>query len=225
MEKIIKSIFKTSVISSLVMIVLGLLLVFESDNTIVAMSYIIGGVLAGIGLLAIFRFISNKNQFFAKELDIVYGVIAIVLGLLVIKNPYVLAKAVQYVIGIFILISGATKLQSALELKNEELNVWKGELVIAIISLACGVLIMFNPMESANAMTMIIGVFILVYAVLDLISSYIIRKNLKEVIKNAPSIETVVVDVESKDVDEKPKTKKTTKRNTKNKKNDNEQKD
>ena len=45
MEKIIKSIVKSSIFTSGILILLGLLLFIKSDDTIVAISYLVGGAI------------------------------------------------------------------------------------------------------------------------------------------------------------------------------------
>ena len=48
---------------------------------------------------------------------------------------------------------------------------------MAIICLICGVVILFNPFTSAVVVTRIIGLFMIIYAVLDIINSFILRKS------------------------------------------------
>ena len=48
---------------------------------------------------------------------------------------------------------------------------------MAIICLICGVVILFNPFTSAVVVTGIIGLFMIIYAVLDIINSFILRKS------------------------------------------------
>ena len=64
-------------------------------------------------------------------------------------------------------------------------------MIIAIISAVCGVLLLFNPFKGAVVITQIIGIFILIYAVLDLISTISIRKN---VLKIHTAIEESILD-------------------------------
>ena len=61
MEKLMKKFFRSSLIASLFLIALGLLLIFQSDAVIYSISYIIGGILIAIGVLAIIKFIQNKT--------------------------------------------------------------------------------------------------------------------------------------------------------------------
>ena len=72
MEKLMKKFFRSSIITSIILLTLGLLLIFQSEATIVTISYVIGGVLVALGVLAVIKFIQGTNKEGKSELDIVY---------------------------------------------------------------------------------------------------------------------------------------------------------
>lgn len=193
MEKLMKNFFRSSMVTSLVLIILGILLYFESEATIVTISYIIGGILLALGVMAIVRFIRNTNNVSKNDLDIVYGVVTIILGVLVISNPHAIGSIIPIILGIGIIVSSATKLQYAFELKANQNNLWKTTMVISLISTLCGVVLLFNPFKGAVILTKIIGVFIIIYAILDIISTTTINKN---VITIQQSMDKNIVDAE-----------------------------
>lgn len=211
-----KNIFKSSLLTSLLLLVLGILLVFESELTIKTISYVIGAILVAAGTFALIRYVSNnKKGFETTELDILYGIVTIVLGILVIANPHAIASIIPIVLGIAIIISSAIKIQYAFELKNGENDLWKTTMVIAILGTICGIVLLFNPFEGAVMIMRIVGIFILIYAILDFISTYIIKKNVegfKNIIEKEVSIqEAEVVDSTKEKVTDK-KAKRKTKR-------------
>lgn len=118
MGNFISKIFKSSILGSIGLIVLGMLLVFQSEATIISISYIIGGILVAIGALAILRFIRNSKEKVKRDLDIVYGIVTIILGIIVIRSPHAIASIIPFIIGFIIIINSATKLQYSFELKK-----------------------------------------------------------------------------------------------------------
>ena len=76
-------------------------------------------------------------------------------------------------------------------------------MIISIISTLCGIILLFNPFAGAVILTKIIGGFIIGYAILDIISTYTIKRNVVQV-KNA--LEKDILDAEV--VEEKTKKKK-----------------
>lgn len=178
MDNLFKKFFASSILTSVVLLILGVLLIFQSEITIISISYIIGGVLVALGALGIFKFIQSMNNEDKEELNIVYGVVTIILGVLVISNPQAIASFLPIVIGIGIIINSATKLQYALELKLRKNDLWKSTLIVAIISTIFGLLLLFNPFKGAQFIAKIIGILITIYAALDIVSTLSIKKSI-----------------------------------------------
>ena len=84
MEQIMKRFFRSSIITSLILLLLGILLIFQSETTIMMISYVIGGVLVAIGVLALIRYVNAGDSPAARnELDIVYGIVTAIFGIII----------------------------------------------------------------------------------------------------------------------------------------------
>lgn len=204
----LKKFFRSSILTSAILMVLGVLLIFRSEFTIMTIAYIIGAILISIGALAIVKFVKNIKDSKKNELDVIYGLGTIILGVLVIKNHQTIASIIPFVIGIAIIISSTTKLQYALELKEKNNSQWKITMIMSIISVACGLVLIFNPFKGAVLITRIVGVFIVIYGILDIISTITIKKNVATIQK---AIEGEMVDaevVDEENIDDEPKKKK-----------------
>lgn len=177
MEKLMQKFFRSSLVTSIVLMILGVLLILQSEVTIITISYIIGTLLIALGAIAIIKFVKNVNGITREDLDIVYGTVTIILGVIVIYNPEAIASIIPIIIGIGIVISSATKLQYAIELKENLSSQWKTTMIISIISAICGVILICNPFKGAVVIMQIIGGFIIVYSILDIISTITIKKN------------------------------------------------
>ena len=171
---------KSSIWSSIALVVLGLLLIFYSELTILSISYVIGGILIAIGVIALIKYISNINKDIKNEIDIVYGIGTIILGIIVISNPKAIASIIPFVLGVLIVINSTAKIDYSFKLRKNKNNLWISTLVVALIALICGVLLIFNPFAGAEFITKIIGAILLIYAILDIISTIRISKVLKE---------------------------------------------
>ena len=213
MDRLMKKYLKSSIVTSTILIILGILLVFQSETTIMMISYVIGGVLVAIGALALIRYVKNGDSpILRNELDIVYGIVTIIFGIIIIKNYQAIASIIPAVIGIAIIINSASKLNYAFQLKTDENNMWKTTMIISIISTIFGVILLFNPFEAALGIMKVIGIFIIVYAILDLISTMAIKSSVNKIYK---AVEETITDAEvvGEDEDnEKSKSKKRKKR-------------
>lgn len=166
-----------SLISSGVILVLGLLLFFKSSVTLMGISYIFGGLIIAIGVLAIVRFISNNHSDISNQLNIIYGIICIISGIFFIEKPEIIGSIIPVVMGIGIIISSSLKIQQSFNLKSLNSSYFFWSFVIALLSLICGVVLLFNPFKGAVIITKVIGIFLVMYAILDICNTIVLKKS------------------------------------------------
>lgn len=191
----------SSLLSSVGLAILGGLLIFKSEFAILSISYTIGAILIAIGILAILDFIKNMKQSNKNELNIVYGIVTVVMGIIVISNPEAVASIIPFVVGFVIMVSSALKLQYSFELKKKNNELWTPTMIISAIMLLCGILLVFNPFKGAEIFTKFIGIVMLIYAVLDIISTIKIKNTIKTVYTEIEEhvVEAEVIKEESND--------------------------
>jgi len=189
-----------SLISSAVILVLGLLLFFKSSVTLMGISYIFGGLIIAIGVLAIIRFISNDHSDISNQLNIIYGIICIISGIFFIEKPEIIGSIIPIVMGIGIIISSSLKIQQSFNLKSLNSSYFSWSFVTALLSLICGVVLLFNPFKGAVIITKVIGIFLVIYAILDICNTIVLKKS---------GVSISISTVDDKDTKSKSKHKKT----------------
>ena len=177
MKKQFDKILKTSLLSWRVFIVLGIFLILKAELTLRIISYVVGGTL----LLAI---IPLAKQLFAKEtnyvnLAFISQVFMVVAGIIIILNTELIASIIPILIGILMLVNGISKLQFAYLLKANHVKNWTFTLVLSIFILAGGILFLTNPFKGAVTITKLIGIFMVVYSVIDMIDFLVIHKEMQ----------------------------------------------
>lgn len=196
MQKLMKSFYKSSLITSVVLLLIGILLLFKSNDTIIALSYIIGSILFVLGIIAIINFFRESSINAFNDLNIIYGIVTIILGVLIVTNPTAIATFIPFVVGLAILISSSLKLAYSIELKNNEDELWKSTIIMATAGALCGILILFNPFKTSVMVFKIIGAFIILYAVLDIISILQIKRGFKNIKESINKIDSAPIDAE-----------------------------
>ncbi len=221
MNKIFKKYLTTTVISSLCLILLGFLLIFKAKDVMFFLSYVVGAILVALGTVSIIRFLRRAKNQEPTDLEFAYGMISIILGIIVISHPQGIASIVPIILGIAIIINSANKLDYSMQLKAEKNKVWKTTMLIAIISTLCGIVLLFNPFAAAEAATKVIGAFIIIYAILDLVSAFTVRKTIINISANVKELEIQDADVvEEEEETEEVKEKKPAKKKNKKEKKD-----
>lgn len=182
-EKKFKKVFNASLIISIIFVIIGLFLFIKPNTTISVISYTMGGCLLLIGLYSVYKYFKTDNILSMFSFELSYGVLVIIAGLFLILKPTALATLFPIILGIWIIINSVTKFQYALVLKKAKNEDFVYTVLVSILTLAWGILLLFNPFKAALAITQTIGVFIIVYAVLDIIDNFIIRKNSEDITK------------------------------------------
>lgn len=180
MERIMKSLVKSSYITSSILILLGLVLVVKSEETLKVISYLVGGVLITLGIVAFIKFFKNSEKNIPDNFDIIYGIVTIVFGIFIIINPKLVASIIPFVLGAWILFKSAFKVAYGFELKGKNNPIWKTTLITSGISALVGIIILFNPFKTASIVFMLIGIALIAYGIMDIISTYQLKKNVAD---------------------------------------------
>jgi len=180
MERIMKSLVKSSYITSSILILLGLVLVVKSEETLKVISYLVGGVLITLGIVAFIKFFKNSEKNIPDNFDIIYGIVTIVFGIFIIINPKLVASIIPFVLGAWILFKSAFKVAYGFELKGKNNPIWKTTLITSGISALVGIIILFNPFKTASIVFMLIGIALIAYGIIDIISTYQLKKNVAD---------------------------------------------
>jgi len=184
MRKEFDRIFKMSIVSWIIFIVLGIFLFTKAELTLKIISYIVGGTLL-LGLIPIIKTLLSKEKKYTNFTFII-EVFMVVAGIIIIINTELIASIIPILIGMLMLLNGISKLQFSLCLKGENVKAWISTLVLSIIIIIGGILFLVNPFGGAIAITKIIGLFIIIYSVIDMIDFLVIHKNIKQVKETEP---------------------------------------
>lgn len=193
MKKSLQNLFVSSIISSVIFLVIGLLLFIRPESTISLISYIFGGLLVIIGTNSLINYYRGKD--YVSTFEIVYGVLSIIGGLILIINPKAIASLIPLILGFWIVISSLIKLKYIDREKSSKSTI---VLIITILMLILGIVLIFNPFEGAVFITKMIGLFLIIYSILDIVQSVMIRNDVKKVQKAVKKIKknTKIIDEE-----------------------------
>lgn len=175
--------FSLSLSSSIIFVILGLFLFIKPNATITTISYIIGGILLILGIISIIRYFRSDFGINALDFDLVYGVLVSIAGLYLIIKPTLLAVIFPTILGIWIIVNSVTKFQYSLLLKKLNKSDFKYTLIISLLTFIWGLILLINPLKTVLRVTQIIGIFIIIYAVLDIIDNFILNRNKEDLNK------------------------------------------
>ena len=168
------------VLLSALYIALGLVLLLWPGMVLGGICMLIGGLVAGTGVYQLIRFFVARERLFFAPLTLIGGLASLGLGLFLLFRSDVILTALPLVFGLFVVFDSVVRLQNALELRRYDEPGWKGVALMACVSVVLGLVVLFNPFGTVQALVMGIGVILLIEGVLNLLSmgytSFVVRK-------------------------------------------------
>ena len=184
LKNIINKNFNATIISSFVTCFLGILLFFKAENTLKTISYIIGIFLLVAGIATIVKvIIVDKNERMYFNTSFMTGIFSSIIGFVLLINPTLLTSILPFCIGVWMIISGAMKIQTSLVLKESDDKVWWKIMIFAVVVLVLGLLLIINPFGSAVIVTKIIGISLVIYSIADIVGTFMLKKEVKDTVK------------------------------------------
>lgn len=178
---------------SAAMIIAGVLFIVFPSVSAVAICCAVGILLTLFGIVKIASYFSNDLFRLAFQFDLALGIFSVAAGVLIILHPGNIAAVMPVIIGVFVLIDGAMKIQTSHDAKLFGLVYWWGILIFGILSCVCGLLLILNPFEGASALMILLGISLIADGIQNLwITAYTV-KNIK------PKVECI--DAEFREID------------------------
>ena len=141
----LKKIFRASIITSLLLFLFGLVLIFNSEDFIKSISIIVGLILLVIGILPVADFFRYRRDDAISGISLISGIFSIVCGLMFLLNEDMLLILIPVFIGVWMIINGVNKFRFAFELKDIQEKSWIITFVFSIIIVVCGGYFIINP--------------------------------------------------------------------------------
>ena len=176
-EKITKFL-RSQAITSVIYILIGSALAFmpvESVNIICKLVF--GVILILSGIYHILFYILDKPT--TTIFDLFSGVILIVFGIFLFRNPQIIVKLLPTLLGGFILVDCVWTIRAGIRLKKAGSGAWKWLLLCSVIFLGLGTAMILNPFKVIRYTIIFCGAVLIANGVFDLIFQLVLYFGLK----------------------------------------------
>ena len=160
----------SSMLTALVMVVIGIIFLVHPGNVLISILRIlgIGLMLTGlIGAIGYFRHRSEKNLH-----DLLIAVIEIVAAGVILAHKGFAISIYPVIVGIMLILDGVRNLLDAFAMKKDRNNSWKIPLALAAVTLVLGLVILLNPFTTAEVLTAITGIALIYEGIANLIITF-----------------------------------------------------
>ena len=178
MKKLVNEFLTMSLVASVVLIIVGAILLILPELSLSVMCYAIASILMVNGIIMAYN--SYKVQGGINLFDgFTWGILSIIFGAFLIFNQNIFISIVPIILGLWIILNSCFKLRVCMALDSE----LSSSIIISVVTLVCGIFLLFNPIESAELLTRMVGITIMIYATLDLIETTTFKRNIKKIEK------------------------------------------
>lgn len=196
--KLLNQVKKYSIGAIIVALVVGILFLVFPDKCITYTSLAVGIGFIVMGIAGIVSYLQDKSSKFT----LVLGCIILIVGIVVCIKYQAIITIIVAIFGIFILATGIFNAITGIKVIASSLVSGWVTLFLSIISCVFGVVAITKSSQLTEAIVRFIGVALIVYGVLDIISYIQVRKiarDVKSAIENSGDIEaegTIIQEVD-----------------------------
>jgi membrane protein HdeD len=144
------------------------------------------GVLVGISFIlyganTAYKYF-NRNGAKLYSLNLMFAIIAIVLGILLIVYPYTYISFIITCLGIYMIVIGALNINYGVWFKIGKDDSWLLTLVIGILLITFGIMVLTNPFSKLTFIQ-VVGFFLVVLSLLQITDTVLFKKKKDDIVK------------------------------------------
>lgn len=181
-----------SIITMIAGVITGIILIAKPEQSVQFICIIFGAVLILLGIGSVISYFTKLKFTFLA----VVGVILVIIGVMVCIRYERLVSAVIFLFGLFVTISGIVDFISALDARKNNLKSWIFSIVMSVGVTILGIIVLVNPFDSAILLTRLLGLSLIIYAMLDLITLIQVRKIFKLKTVKLDGVDEINIDQE-----------------------------
>ncbi len=176
---------KMSVLSSVILGIVGVLLILWSEVVTDVISKLVGLFLIVASMVNFYEFYKSDKQSIYVRSKLIYGIISLIAGIVFFTKPGLIKDLISVVVGFYILLAGSMKIREALMLKNAGIDKWVTPFILAVIEIVCAVLCIFGNLIVPDLVIQFIGVILVIYAIIDIVNAISVNQTNAKVTKIA----------------------------------------
>jgi Uncharacterized conserved protein len=128
---------------------------------------VFGIVVILFGCIKLIGYFSKDLFRLAFQYDLQFGILAFVLGLIILMKPSEVINFLYEAIGISVLADSLFKIQIAFDSRRFGIKKWWGILVLSILTGIIATVLIFNPSESHKILIIFLGITLISEGVLN----------------------------------------------------------
>ena len=170
-EKFLKRSSWTDIVISLIFVLFGILLVSKPEETVSAISIVLGIVFIAMGILKLIEYFTSERK---ADFLLTIALVSIIFGVIIMFWSDSILSVFRVILGIWIIVTGIMDLQTTIIWKETKSPFWMVAITFSILMILAGMIIIAYK----DILVTAIGIVTIVYAILDIIDRLIFIKKI-----------------------------------------------
>lgn len=175
-EKFLKRSSWTDIVISIIFVLFGVLLIAKPNETVGAISIILGILFIAMGVLKLVEYYTADTK---EDWLLTVALISVVLGIVILFASDAILSVFRVILGIWIIATGIMDLQTTLVWKEVKSPYWTAAVALSMAMMLAGIIILVNQ----NILFTTMGIIIVIYGILDIIDRFIFMKKINNYMK------------------------------------------
>lgn len=166
-----------AILESLIVGALGVMLLINPDGMFKIIFYVVGIFLIIKGVYKIINYFAVHGKYDFYNNDLLYGIIALVFGILAVVLWEQLGKLIGIAVGAWMIYGALVRMNTAIKMHTAGIKEWFYVLLLSMIMLALGIYMVI----SASAVPMVIGWIMIAAAGIGIVDDILFIRHLDAV--------------------------------------------
>lgn len=166
-----------AILESLIVGALGVMLLINPDGMFKIIFYVVGIFLIIKGVYKIINYFAVHGKYDFYNNDLLYGIIALVFGILAVVLWEQLGKLIGIAVGAWMIYGALVRMNTAIKMHTAGIKEWFYVLLLSMIMLALGIYMVI----SASAVPMVIGWIMIAAAGIGIVDDILFIRHLDTV--------------------------------------------
>lgn len=167
------------IICSVLLIAAGIYIMIKPYASAIIFCRVIGAVSLFYGVSKILGYFSHDLYNLAFQFDLALGVFTLIFGLILLLRSARVVAFMPAILGVFVLVDGVFKLQTAVDAKRFGLSNWWLILLGSLICALFGLLLIIDPFSGNSVLMTFVGLSLAIDGLQNLFNAFYTVKILK----------------------------------------------
>lgn len=165
-----------SILESVIVGVLGGILIANPEGILKVVFYVVGLFLVVKGVYKIINYFAIHGKYDFYNNDLLYGIIALVFGILMVAFWEELGGAIGWVVGAWMIYGALVRLNTAIKFQAAGISSWFYVLLLSLVMLALGIYMII----SVGVVFAVVGWVMIASAVVGILDDIVFMQHLNE---------------------------------------------